>query len=85
MLQGRTIRAARAKETHMSIDTIAIHGGYNAGNGEPRALPIYQSTTYHYTTTDEVAGLFDLTVDGHMYSRISNPTVIALRTPCSTS
>ena len=58
----------------MSIDTIAIHGGYNAGNGEPRALPIYQSTTYHYNTTDEVAGLFDLTVDGHMYSRISNPT-----------
>ncbi|MBE6479442.1 MAG: O-acetylhomoserine aminocarboxypropyltransferase/cysteine synthase [Olsenella sp.] len=58
----------------MDISTACIHAGYKAGNGEPRALPIYQSTTYHYDSTDTVAGLFDLTVDGHMYSRISNPT-----------
>ena len=58
----------------MGISTTAIHAGYKAADGEPRALPIYQSTTYHYDTTDTVAGLFDLTVDGHMYSRISNPT-----------
>lgn len=57
-----------------AIDTIAIHAGYEPGNSEPRALPIYQSTTYHYDSVDEVAGLFDLTADGHMYSRISNPT-----------
>ena len=57
-----------------SIDTIAIHAGYQAGNSEPRALPIYQSTTFNYNSVDEVAGLFDLTAEGHMYSRISNPT-----------
>ena len=57
-----------------SIDTIAIHAGYQPGNSEPRALPIYQSTTFHYNSVDEVAGLFDLTVDGYMYSRIHNPT-----------
>ena len=57
-----------------SIDTIALHAGYQPGNSEPRALPIYQSTTYHYSSVDEVAGLFDLSVEGHMYSRISNPT-----------
>ena len=57
-----------------SIDTIAIHAGYQPGNSEPRALPIYQSTTFNYNSVDEVAGLFDLTAEGHMYSRISNPT-----------
>ncbi len=57
-----------------SIDTTAIHAGYQPGNSEPRALPIYQSTTFHYSSVDEVAGLFDLSAEGHMYSRISNPT-----------
>ena len=57
-----------------SIDTIAIHAGYQPGNSEPRALPIYQSTTFNYNSVDEVAGLFDLTAECHMYSRISNPT-----------
>ncbi len=56
------------------IETVAIHAGYEPTNGAPRALPIYQSTTYHYDSVDEVAGLFDLTVEGDMYSRISNPT-----------
>ena len=57
-----------------SIDTTAIHAGYQPGNSEPRALPIYQSTTFPYSSVDEVAGLFDLSAEGHMYSRISNPT-----------
>lgn len=57
-----------------SIDTTVIHAGYEPGNSEPRALPIYQSTTFHYSSVDEVAGLFDLSAEGHMYSRISNPT-----------
>ena len=57
------------------IETTAVHAGYVPGNSEPRALPIYQSTTYHYSSVDEVAALFDLEFDGHMYSRISNPTV----------
>lgn len=59
-----------------SIDTIAIHAGYKPSNAEPRALPIYQSTTFHYDSVDEVAALFDLTVDTCMYSRINNPTCI---------
>ena len=46
-----------------------------AGNGEPHVLPIYQSTTYEYDSTEHIGKLFDLAVDGHMYSRISNPTV----------
>ena len=58
----------------MDIRTACLHAGYQAGNGEPRALPINLSTTFHYDTCDEVAELFDLTAAGHMYSRISNPT-----------
>ncbi len=59
----------------MNFETACLHSGYQPGNGEPCSLPIYQSTTYNYDSTEQVAGLFDLTVDGHMYSRISNPTV----------
>lgn len=59
-------------------DTICIQGGYEPKNGEPRILPIFQSTTYKYDEADEVAKLFDLEAAGHMYSRISNPTVEAL-------
>ncbi|MBP3387443.1 MAG: O-acetylhomoserine aminocarboxypropyltransferase/cysteine synthase [Clostridia bacterium] len=62
----------------MRPETKCLHEGYKAGNGEPLALPIYQSTTFRYDTASEVAKLFDLTADGHMYSRISNPTVAAV-------
>lgn len=62
----------------MSIDTTCIHAGYQAKNGEPRCLPIYLSTTYHYDTTSEVANLFDHPEQGHMYSRITNPTCAAV-------
>jgi len=58
-----------------SIETKCIHEGYKPGNGEPHIVPIVQSTTYRYESTEEVAKLFDLEVAGHMYSRISNPTV----------
>lgn len=57
-----------------SVETIAIQGGYKPKSGEPRVLPIYQSTTYKYDTAQEVADLFNLDAAGHMYSRISNPT-----------
>ena len=57
----------------MKIETKCLHAGY-----EPRVLPIYQSTTYKYDSTDFVGQLFDLTAEGHMYSRISNPTVDAV-------
>ncbi|MEG0006150.1 O-acetylhomoserine aminocarboxypropyltransferase/cysteine synthase family protein [Clostridium sp.] len=60
------------------IGTKCIQGGYSPKEGEPRIMPIVQSTTYKYDDPDTVAGLFDLTVEGHMYSRISNPTVEAL-------
>lgn len=59
-------------------ETLCIHAGYAPKNGEPRILPIFQSTTYKYDDADEVGKLFDLEAEGHMYSRISNPTVDAL-------
>lgn len=62
----------------MELETKCLHAGYQPKNGEPGALPIYQSTTYRYDSTDHVGQLFDLAVDGHMYSRISNPTVAAV-------
>lgn len=55
--------------------TLCVQGGYVPGNGEPRVLPIYQSTTYKYDSSEELARLFDLETPGHMYTRISNPTV----------
>lgn len=62
----------------MKIETKCIQGGWAPKNGEPRVLPIYQSTTYKYESGEELGKLFDLQVDGHMYSRISNPTVAAV-------
>ncbi|MBE6048116.1 MAG: O-acetylhomoserine aminocarboxypropyltransferase/cysteine synthase [Clostridium sp.] len=62
----------------MKIETKCLHSGYTPKNGEPNTLPIYQSTTYRYESTDYIGKLFDLTADGHMYSRISNPTVCAV-------
>ncbi|PKM93866.1 MAG: O-acetylhomoserine aminocarboxypropyltransferase [Firmicutes bacterium HGW-Firmicutes-1] len=59
------------------LETKAVQSGYSPKNGEPRVLPIYQSTTYRYDTCEEVANLFDLKTVGHMYTRISNPTVAA--------
>ncbi|MGL6173767.1 MAG: O-acetylhomoserine aminocarboxypropyltransferase/cysteine synthase family protein [Cellulosilyticaceae bacterium] len=64
--------------SNWKIETNLIQGGYVPENGQPRVLPIYQSTTYKYDSTEHVAKLFDLSVPGHMYSRISNPTVEAL-------
>ncbi|MEY8416131.1 O-acetylhomoserine aminocarboxypropyltransferase/cysteine synthase family protein [Tissierella praeacuta] len=62
----------------MKKETICVHGGYNPRSGEPRVFPIIQSTTYKYEDPDYLADLFDLKQEGHMYSRISNPTVAAL-------
>ncbi|AWB30535.1 O-acetylhomoserine aminocarboxypropyltransferase/cysteine synthase [Clostridium botulinum] len=60
-----------------NTETICIQGGYIPKSGEPRILPIIQSTTYKYDDPDKVANLFDLKEEGHMYTRISNPTVAA--------
>ena len=58
--------------------TVGIHGGYSPKSGEPRVLPIYQSSTYKYDDPDTLEALFSLKAEGHLYSRISNPTVGAL-------
>lgn len=60
------------------FDTKCIQSGYHPGNGDPRTLPIYQSTTYKYDNADTLGQLFDLKAEGHMYSRISNPTLAAV-------
>ena len=57
-----------------SINTICVQGGYTPGNGEPRQIPIIQSTTFKYDTSDEMGKLFDLEASGYFYSRLQNPT-----------
>lgn len=57
-----------------NIETICIQGGYEPKNGQPRQLPIIQSTTYRYDTSADMGKLFDLESDGYMYSRLANPT-----------
>lgn len=67
-----------------SISTNCIQSGYEPKNGEPRVLPIYQSTTYKYDTSDQVGKLFDLEAEGFFYSRLSNPTVDAVERKIAT-
>lgn len=62
----------------MKIETKCLHEGYHPKNGEPRVLPICQSTTYTYDSTEEIGKLFDLSSNGYFYSRIANPTVCAV-------
>lgn len=56
------------------IETKAVHEGWKPGKGEPRQLPIYQSTTFKYDTSDEMGALFDLEAAGYFYTRLQNPT-----------
>ena len=56
------------------IETICVQGGYTPGNGEPRQIPIYQSTTFKYATSEDMGKLFDLEAEGYFYSRLANPT-----------
>ena len=58
----------------MNRDTICVQGGYTPGNGEPRQIPIVQSTTFKYATSEDMGKLFDLEADGYFYSRLQNPT-----------
>ena len=57
-----------------SLDTICIQGGREPKNGEPRQLPIYQSTTFKYTSSEQMGRLFDLEESGYFYTRLANPT-----------
>ena len=56
------------------IETKCVQGGYTPGNGEPRQIPIYQSTTFKYSTSEDMGKLFDLEASGYFYSRLQNPT-----------
>ena len=58
----------------MKQDTTCLFGGYNAKNGEPRQLPIWQSTTWKYDSSDDMGALFDLEASGYFYTRLQNPT-----------
>ena len=59
---------------HYSIETNCVQAGYTPGNGEPRQIPIIQSTTFRYSTSEEMGKLFDLEQSGYFYTRLQNPT-----------
>ena len=58
----------------ISIDTKCLHAGWTPTNGEPRQVPIYQSTTFKYDSSDDMGALFDLEASGYFYTRLQNPT-----------
>lgn len=62
----------------MKIETKCIQSGYTPKNGEPRVLPIVQSTTYKYSTAEQMGDLFDLKDNGFFYTRLANPTADAV-------
>ncbi len=61
-------------ENKKNIGTVCVQGGYTPGNGEPRQIPIIQSTTFKYATGEAMGKLFDLEASGYFYSRLQNPT-----------
>ncbi|MBE5751072.1 MAG: O-acetylhomoserine aminocarboxypropyltransferase/cysteine synthase [Clostridiales bacterium] len=60
--------------SNLRIETKCVQGGYTPGNGEPRQVPIIQSTTFKYATSEDMGKLFDLEASGYFYSRLQNPT-----------
>ena len=58
----------------LHIDTLCVQAGYNPGKGEPRQVPIIQSTTFKYETSEQMGRLFDLEESGYFYTRLQNPT-----------
>ena len=64
--------------TKQNIETTCVQGGYTPGNGEPRQIPIIQSTTFKYSTSEDMGKLFDLEASGYFYSRLQNPTCDAV-------
>ena len=75
--QTLTPLAVKRKENAMHIETQCLHSGYTPKNGEPQVLPIVQSTTFRFDSTEHIAQLFDMPTE-FMYSRISNPTCDAV-------
>ena len=68
----------------MKKSTECVHAGWTPAKGEPRALPIYQSTTFKYETSEQMARLFDLQDSGYFYTRLQNPTNDAVATKIAT-
>ncbi len=64
--------------SNLHPETLCIQAGYTPGNGDPRQIPIYQSTTFKYDTSEDMGRLFDLEADGYFYSRCGNPTCDAV-------
>ena len=62
------------KERKVRIETSCVQGGYSPASGEPRQIPIIQSTTFKYATSEDMGKLFDLEASGYFYSRLQNPT-----------
>ena len=60
--------------SNYKIETKCVQGGYTPGNGEPRQIPIIQSTTFKYATSEDMGKLFDLEATGYFYTRLQNPT-----------
>ena len=60
--------------SNYNIETKCVQGGYTPGNGEPRQIPIVQSTTFKYATSEDMGKLFDLEASGYFYTRLQNPT-----------
>ncbi len=60
--------------SNLKIETKCVQGGYTPGNGEPRQIPIIQSTTFKYSTSEDMGKLFDLEAEGYFYTRLQNPT-----------
>ena len=65
-------------ESKLRTETLCIQAGYTPGNGEPRQIPIIQSTTFKYATSEDMGKLFDLEAEGYFYSRLANPTCDAV-------
>ena len=61
-------------EKKLHTETLCIQAGYTPGNGQPRQIPIIQSTTFKYNTSEDMGKLFDLEAEGYFYSRLQNPT-----------
>ena len=57
-----------------TVDTKCVQAGYTPKQGEPRQVPIYQSTTFKYDTSEQMGKLFDLEASGYFYTRLQNPT-----------
>lgn len=74
MFLAQNNKITLTKYMKKNLETICIHGGWKPTKGEPQQLPIYQSTTFKYDTSDQMARLFDLKDEGYFYTRLANPT-----------